>query len=69
MDTSTTIEERQDRVGAGLVWHAEGIAAELDISVHRARYLIRSGKIPVTRLPGSREFFTTKRVLRKIFDV
>jgi hypothetical protein len=68
MDTSTTIEER-DRVGAGLVWHAEGIAAELDISVHRARYLIRSGKIPVTRLPGSREFFTTKKVLRKTFSL
>ena len=68
MDTSN-IEARQDRLGDELIWHAEGIAAELDVSVHRARYLVRTKKVPGSRLPGSREYFTTRRALRKAFKL
>jgi hypothetical protein len=47
MDTPI-IEERQAKLGEDLVWGAEGIAAELDVSIHRARYLIRKKVLPVT---------------------
>jgi hypothetical protein len=49
MDTPI-IEERQAKLGEDLVWGAEGIATELDVSIHRARYLIRTGKLPITRI-------------------
>jgi hypothetical protein len=60
------IEERQDRLGDDLVWGAEGIAVELDVSIHRARYLIRSGKIPITRI-SERHIVASRRALRKAF--
>jgi hypothetical protein len=66
---SPTIEERQDGLGDDLVWGAKGIAKETKSGIHRARYWVRTGKVPVSRLPGSREYFTTRKVLRKIFNV
>jgi hypothetical protein len=61
-----TIEERQDRLGADLVWGANGIAAELDVSIHRARYLIRTGKLPVTRI-SERHIVASRKALQKAF--
>jgi hypothetical protein len=61
-----TIEERQDRLGDDLVWGANGIAAALDVSIHRARYLIRSGKIPVTRI-SERHIVASRKALRRAF--
>jgi hypothetical protein len=62
-----TIEERQERLGDDLVWGANGIAEELRVSIHKARYLVHTGKMQVSRSPGSREYFTTIRALRKVF--
>ena len=62
-----TIDERQAPLGEDIVWGAQGIADELRIPVTRARWLIRSNKIPVTRLPGGRQLFTTRKALRKAF--
>jgi MerR-like DNA binding protein len=65
-----TIEERQrDRLGDELIWHAEGIARETNSKVSQVRYWVRTGKIPVSRLAGGREYFTTRKALRKIFNV
>jgi hypothetical protein len=64
-----TIEERQERLGDDLVWGAHGIAEELRVSIHKARYLVRTGKVQVSRPPDGREYFTTKKVLRKTFSV
>jgi hypothetical protein len=61
-----TIEERQDRLGSDLVWGANGIAEELDVSIHRARYLIRSGKLPITRI-SERHIVASRKALRKTF--
>lgn len=61
------IDERQAPLGEDIVWGAQGIADELRISVTRARWLIRSRKIPVMRLPGGRQMFTTRKLLRKAF--
>jgi hypothetical protein len=61
-----TIEERQDRLGDDLVWGANGIAAELDVSIHRARYLIRTGKLPITRI-SERHIVASRKALRKAF--
>jgi hypothetical protein len=61
------IDERQAPLGEDIVWGAQGIADELRIPVTRARWLIRSHKIPVTRLPGGRQLFTTRKALRKAF--
>jgi hypothetical protein len=60
------IEERQDRLGDDLVWGAEGIAAELDISVHRARYLIRKKFLPTTRI-SERHIVASRKALRRVF--
>jgi hypothetical protein len=65
MDTPT-IEGRQDRLGDDLVWGADGIALELNVSIHRARYLIRTGKVPVTRI-SERHIVASRRGLRKAF--
>jgi hypothetical protein len=65
MDNSP-IEERQDRLGDDLVWGAEGIAVELDISIHRARYLIRKKFLPTTRI-SERHIVASRRALRKAF--
>jgi hypothetical protein len=59
-------EERQDRLGDDLVWGAEGIAIELDISIHRARYLIRKKFLPTTRI-SERHIVASRRALRKAF--
>jgi hypothetical protein len=61
-----TIEEPQDRLGDDLVWGADGIALELNVSIHRARYLIRTGKVPVTRI-SERHIVASRRGLRKAF--
>ena len=61
-----TIEEKQGKLGDDLVWGAEGIATELDVSIHRARYLIRTGKLPVTRI-SERHIVASRRALRKAF--
>ncbi len=60
------------RIGDELVWGALGIAEEtkrpnekLENALNRVRYLIRTGRIRVTRLPGGRRFFTTKAALAK----
>jgi hypothetical protein len=66
MDNST-IEEKQAKLGEDLVWGAEGIATELDVSIHRARYLIRTKKLPVTRI-SERHIVASRRALRKAFQ-
>jgi hypothetical protein len=63
-----TIEERQDRLGDDLVWGANGIAAELDVLIHRARYLIRKKLLPVTRI-SERHIVASRRALRKAFKM
>jgi hypothetical protein len=63
---NSPIEERQDRLGEDLVWGAEGIAIELDISIHRARYLIRKNFLPTTRI-SERHIVASRRALRKAF--
>ena len=61
------IDERQAPLGQDLIWGVRAIADELRIPVSRARWLIRSNKIPVTRLPGGRQLFTTRKALRRTF--
>jgi len=61
------IDDRQAPLGEDLLWGVQAIASELRIPVTRARWLIRSNKIPVTRLPGGRQLFTTRDALRKAF--
>jgi orotate phosphoribosyltransferase-like protein len=61
-----TIEERQDRLGDDLVWGANGIADELNVSIHRARYLIRKKLLPVTWI-SERHIVASRRALRKAF--
>ena len=61
------IDDRQAPLGTDIIWGAQGVADELRISITRARWLIRSNKIPVTRLPGGRQLFTTRKALRKAF--
>jgi hypothetical protein len=61
-----TIKDRQDRLGDDLVWGANGIAAELDVSIHRARYLIRKKLLPVTRI-SERHVVASRRALQKAF--
>jgi hypothetical protein len=58
----------KQRIGDDLIWNAGGIAKEINSSIHKVRYLVRTGKVPVSRLPGSREYFTTRRALRKVFQ-
>jgi hypothetical protein len=65
MDNSP-IEERQGKLGEDLVWGAEGIAGELDISIHRARYLIRKNLLPITRI-SERHIVASRRALRRAF--
>jgi hypothetical protein len=65
MDTPI-IEERQAKLGEDLVWGAEGIAAELDVSIHRARYLIRKKVLPVTYIT-ERHIVASRKALRKAF--
>jgi hypothetical protein len=65
MDTPI-IEERQAKLGEDLVWGAEGIATELDVSIHRARYLIRTGKLPITRI-SERHIVASRKALRRAF--
>jgi hypothetical protein len=60
------IEEKQAKLGEDLVWGAEGIATELDVSIHRARYLIRTGKLPITRI-SERHIVASRKALRKAF--
>jgi hypothetical protein len=61
-----TIEEKQAKLGEDLVWSAAGIAAELDVSIHRARYLIRTGKLPITRI-SERHIVASRKALRRAF--
>jgi hypothetical protein len=65
MDTPI-IEERQGKLGEDLVWGAEGIATELDVSIHRARYLIRKKLLPITRI-SERHIVASRKALRKAF--
>jgi hypothetical protein len=60
------IEEKQAKLGEDLVWGAEGIATELHVSIHRARYLIRTGKLPITRI-SERHIVASRKALRKAF--
>lgn len=66
MDNSN-IDEQPASLGQDVVWGAQGIADELHIPVTRARWLIRARRIPVTRLPGGRQLFTTRQALKKAF--
>jgi hypothetical protein len=61
------IDERQAPLGQDVIWGARGVANELRIPVTRARWLIRARRIPVTRLPGGRQLFTTRKALQKAF--
>ena len=64
MSDNPAIED--NKLGTDLIWGAEGIATELDVSIHRARYLIRSGKLPVTRI-SERHIVASRKALRKVF--
>ena len=64
MSDNPAIED--NKLGTDLIWGAEGIATELDVSIHRARYLIRSGKLLVTRI-SERHIVASRKALRKAF--
>jgi hypothetical protein len=64
-----TIEDKPAaKLGDDLIWGAGGIAAELGVAVHRARYLIRTGKLPVTKI-SERHIVASRRALRKAFKL
>jgi hypothetical protein len=61
---------RPRRIGDELVWGSLGVAEEIkkpdekiESAIHRARYLIRTKRIRVSRPPGARGFFTTRKAL------
>jgi hypothetical protein len=66
MSDNLILEQKPARLGDDLVWGADGIATELDVSIHRARYLIRSGKIPVTRI-SERHIVASRKALHRAF--
>jgi hypothetical protein len=66
MSDNLILEQNPARLGDDLVWGADGIAAELDVSIHRARYLIRTGKLPVTRI-SERHIVASRKALQKAF--
>jgi hypothetical protein len=58
------------RIGDELIWGALGIAEEIrkpdekiENAIHRARHLVRTKRVRVSRAPGAREFFTTRKAL------
>jgi hypothetical protein len=60
------------RLGEQLVWGARGIAEEIrepeqstEDAIHRARYLVRTKRVRVSRPPGGRAYFTTLKALRE----
>ena len=66
MSDNPILEQKPARLGDDLVWGTDGIAIELDVSIHRARWLIRSGKIPVTRI-SERHIVASRKALQKAF--
>ena len=62
-------ESTDTPIGDEIVWGAKGIAKETKSSESKARYWVRTKKVPVSRLPGGREYFTTRKILRKVFNV
>jgi hypothetical protein len=57
-------DSQQPALSDDLVWHAQGIANELGVSLTQAQYLIRTGAVTVGRL-GPKTIFTTRRQLRR----
>jgi hypothetical protein len=72
MTDDSTGKEPRPRIGDELIWGAKGIAEEIknpdqkiEDAIHRVRYLVRTKRVRVSRPPGGREYFTTKKALRE----
>jgi hypothetical protein len=76
MIDDSTDKEPRPRIGDELIWGARGIAEEIkdpgqktEDAIHRARYLVRTKRVRVSRPPGGRGYFTTKQEIRRTFKL
>jgi hypothetical protein len=51
-------------IGDDLIWGAQAIADELGVSVQRIYYLIRTQKIPITKI-GNKTIIASRKQLRR----
>jgi hypothetical protein len=58
--------DRDAKAGDDLIWGAQAIADELGIPLHRVYYLIRTRRIPVTRLGAKTLICSRKRLQRAL---
>ncbi len=61
------IEANKAALADDICWGVEDIAKEINAPVNRTRWLIRSKRIPVFRLPGGRQILASRKALRKAF--
>jgi len=65
-DTPSDLPASKDN-NLELLWGAEQIAAELNVTTRRARYLLEQGEIPAQKVGG--RWCTSRASLRKRFEV